>query len=279
MYAKIPLNKVTKMRIVQTNGRKTLAQVKQELGCQYVINCTLYDFKTFEVNCPCRIDGRTVQTSRDGYWSYAFNQGSDFKMVHSKDMLKYKNLFSCCALLKDGGNTYLSYTRAQGGVRGRTAVGIDKHNNLILVCSADGTSSAMSPERLREYMRGLGCMSAIMLDSGGSSQCDFNGKRIYSSRRVANYLCVWTTNYKPSIPTAKCPYKEPCTLVRYGTRGEGARWTQWYLNAVSNAKLSVDGIIGRKSLDAIKSFQKSHGLSVDGICGVQTRGKLKALLH
>ena len=280
MYAKIPLTSIKKIALVQTNGKKTVSQVKSAQQCQYVLNCTLYDFTTFRPLCPCRIGGRTLATSKDGYWCYAFNDGPDFRLIHSTDMNKYQNVFSCSTMLKDSQNTIFTYTKAQGGIRGRSAVGIDKDQNLVLFCSKDGTKDACSPEKLRDIMKNtLGCVSAIMLDSGGSSSCDFHGKKITSTRRVANYLCIWTSlpTSDPKVPQSDvCPYKEPTTLVKYGTRGEPARWVQWRLNSAMNSDLVVDGIFGNASVAALKTFQRNKGLTADGLCGQATRNALKS---
>lgn len=278
VYAKIPLKKITQMKMIQTNGKKTLAQVKKDQGCQYVINLTLYN-TSYKPLCPFRIDGQTVTTDKYGYWCYAFNVGSDFQMIHSNDMNKYKNVFACSTLLKDGKNTTLSYNSDQGGVRGRTAIGIDGNNNLVLFCSKDGSKLAMNPETLQGYMKNaFDCKSAIMMDSGGSSQCDFDGKKVTSTRKVANYLCIWTDKVSESTSSknnTKCPYTEPTTSITVGSRGDGAKWVQWYLKEVYDSTLVVDGIIGNKSVIAIKGFQKRAGLDDDGICGRLTREALK----
>lgn len=42
------------------------------------------------------------------------------------------------------------------------------------------------------------------------------------------------------------------------------------------AKLSVDGDFGPLTLAAVKSYQRAHGLTVDGIVGPQTKGSLTA---
>ena len=70
------------------------------------------------------------------------------------------------------------------------------------------------------------------------------------------------------------PYKEPKILIKSGSKGTGVKWLQWELNQ-SGANLVVDGIFGNGTLAALKAFQKSHKLEVDGICGAATR---KALL-
>jgi zinc D-Ala-D-Ala carboxypeptidase len=51
------------------------------------------------------------------------------------------------------------------------------------------------------------------------------------------------------------------------------------LNYVINAGLATDGIIGDKSVAAIKSFQRKYGLSVDGIYGNKSYNKMKSLLQ
>lgn len=70
------------------------------------------------------------------------------------------------------------------------------------------------------------------------------------------------------------PYSEPVQAVRYGTKGNDARWVQFYLNRHGYG-LIVDGIIGKKSEAAIVHFQWKNGLLVDGIAGAKTRARLK----
>ena len=61
-----------------------------------------------------------------------------------------------------------------------------------------------------------------------------------------------------------------------------AKDLQAMLNACG-AHLVIDGIIGHATIEAIKTFQRANGLTVDGIAGVRTMGKLRekawATLH
>lgn len=67
-------------------------------------------------------------------------------------------------------------------------------DHLILYVSGDGTADAATPEELRGELYTLGAETAIMLDGGGSAQCDFGGGRVIGSARpVDSYLCVWMT--------------------------------------------------------------------------------------
>ena len=77
----------------------------------------------------------------------------------------------------------------------------------------------------------------------------------------------------------KCPYSEPTASVKRGSKGEGAKWVQWYLQKIINPELVVDGDFGSKSAAALRVFQTKYGLAVDGICGPATRTKMKKVLE
>lgn len=74
-------------------------------------------------------------------------------------------------------------------------------------------------------------------------------------------------------PKTGNPYSEPSKNVRYGSRGNDARWVQVALNRYGYG-LIVDGIFGEKSVAALKNYQYNHGLLCDGICGPATRKAL-----
>lgn len=59
-------------------------------------------------------------------------------------------------------------------------------------------------------------------------------------------------------------------VLRPGSQGESVRRLQEALNAISPARLKIDGIYGPKTTAAVKAFQASHNLAVDGITGPKT---------
>lgn len=61
--------------------------------------------------------------------------------------------------------------------------------------------------------------------------------------------------------------------LSYGSKGSEVKKLQEELNK-QGYKLDVDGIYGAKTQAAVKDYQKSSGLAVDGIAGVQTTGAL-----
>lgn len=80
---------------------------------------------------------------------------------------------------------------------------------------------------------------------------------------------------KKTVPAAD---KEVCNveldLLKNGSRGNQVKALQQLLNANGYHCGSADSIFGAKTDDALRSFQKAKGLSVDGICGAKTWSKL-----
>lgn len=56
------------------------------------------------------------------------------------------------------------------------------------------------------------------------------------------------------------------------------KWVQRSLNQIMELNLAVDGISGRQTRSAIRSFQRRHGLKADGIVGEKTEAAIKAAL-
>ena len=77
-----------------------------------------------------------------------------------------------------------------------------------------------------------------------------------------------------SYASYSSPYTEPTTLIRTTSSGTGVKWVQDMLNH-NGYSLTVDGVFGTKTYNAVVSFQKAKGLSVDGIVGYATRTSLK----
>ena len=199
-------------------------------------------------------------------------------------MVNFKNYIGCVPLIVHGAKQTVKDTGDLGGTRGRTAIGI-KGKSLVLYCSKDGTSSAAKPSVLRNELFKLGCTEALMLDGGGSSQCNLGGNTITSSRRVANLFLVYlkkgTTSpgsgSTSSSTTYNCPYAKPSaiTTVKQGTKNSNnVRWVQWMLRNVYNYGIAIDGSFGPATLGAVKDFQKNNGLAVTGNATPATISKM-----
>ena len=281
MYVKIPKKDIERMEIVKTDCKLKLAQVVAKYDPDYAINGGLYNMRTGRVNpIPLRINGKTIATSKNGYWMLAWNTGSDIRMIHSSLMENSKYAVACSTMLKDGANSIFTFTAAQGGTRGRTGIGADK-DNLHLLVTTD-TNGAMSPYALRDKMKENGAKDAIMLDAGGSSQMYAKGKYYQAEKRKVSYwILVWTkkaTVAEPPKTTSECPFKEPTRTIKIGAVGESVKWIQWYLKASTAPEMVVDGTFYTKTRTAVIEFQKKYGLVTDGIVGPATRTKMKEVV-
>jgi len=56
------------------------------------------------------------------------------------------------------------------------------------------------------------------------------------------------------------------------------KWLQDSLNKVLGTNLSVDGMFGSATREAVRHFQRRHGLQVDGVAGPITKSKLEGAL-
>ncbi|MBR5270616.1 MAG: spore cortex-lytic enzyme [Clostridia bacterium] len=63
-------------------------------------------------------------------------------------------------------------------------------------------------------------------------------------------------------------------LSKIGSRGQEVINIQTRLKAWDYYHYSVDGAYGWRTADAVKKFQKKHGLTPDGICGPATLAKI-----
>lgn len=76
------------------------------------------------------------------------------------------------------------------------------------------------------------------------------------------------------------PYKDSGKLLKYnrltvGIAREDVRWLQWELRE-AGYQLQIDGKFGPKTDLALRSYQSTHGLVVDGKCDPATRRALVA---
>ncbi len=195
--AAIPLSAIARLSLVEAGGR-SMAQVKEALGCDWILNAWFYSMATGKAVGNLKIDGAVKAEAPWNSWGMTWD-AVNVRMDVVPDS-GGRNYLSGVELLTPGRGpgAALSYDPAYGGKRGRSAMMV-AGRHLILYCSGDGTGDAKTPEGLRDELVEIGgqyadtaSLRALGLDSGGSSQCDFSGgRRITSARRVAGYLCVW----------------------------------------------------------------------------------------
>ena len=190
----ISLSAIARLEIVVTKCRKTLAQVKAETGADYILNGGMWNAD----GSPCRglkVGGKLLSATP---WGDLAGYGWDTpqNITQTTAWQAYSNYICTSPLIVDGKRlAKLPCDSAQGGARPRSAMGI-VGGSLLLFC----TDGSMTPEQLCGELEDRGCSSAMMLDSGGSSQCDFDGKTVRASRLVHNWICVWVKKEAATAP-------------------------------------------------------------------------------
>ena len=185
----IPLAKIQRIQIYINRPLKTIAEIKAATGADYILNGTLYNLATGAVNCHLKVDGEVVAKPDYTVDGYGWNEGADIAMMALPSPAE--NYIACTPLIVGGQKKdKLIYDAGQGGQRGRSAIGI-KGDRLALYCSKDGTSAARTPEALRDDLFAAGWDSAVMLDGGLSSQCNFNGITVPGGRDVQHLVLVY----------------------------------------------------------------------------------------
>lgn len=139
-----------------------------------------------------------------------------------------------------------------------------------------GLNSAGQPECVEAKGIDYGCVKTIITNPNSWSY----------GLLFENYISY--ENIPTSVPTTskgKNPYSEPTTNIKKGSTGSGAKWVQYELVEAGFDKsfkyagkkysgVKIDGEIGPISVAAIKAFQQSCKITVDGIVGAKTRVEL-----
>ena len=194
----IPLKDVEKIQIYLNWSRKSLSALIRESGADYAINGTLYNMRNQKPVCPLKSAGVTLYhgkyTSRGYVWDNYDPMSFEFDLVPNES---WSNYIACSHIVMDGKPVKKPvYNIAQGGKRGRTAIGtkiVDGQRRICLYASKDGTSARRTPEQLAQLLAGYGWKDAVMLDCGGSSQAYFYNERrqVKSNRKVPHVILIY----------------------------------------------------------------------------------------
>ena len=257
------------MGIYVNRNKKTITQIKAELGCDIVCNLNLYN-RNWTGACYTRADGKVVGSDGYGYFGFGFDRNDEGFSRAWSGQDHHSNFFGCWDLIVSGELTEQDPPAWTNGYRRRTVLGMCADGKIFLYCNAIAETVA----QLAGFLIAHGVTEAIVLDGGGSTQCITPQGTVVSSdatpRRV--HTLFWANLTRKPVP---CPFAEPTVNVRWGSIGNAAKWVQWQLNRKGGYGLAVDGIFLSKSAAALKDFQRSHDLVVDGICGKNTRAALK----
>lgn len=192
---------------------------------------------------------------------------------------------------------------------GTSSLGYKYHNYFGLKCGKSWKGKSVNLSTKEEYT--VGQLTTIKdnfrvydsLEDGIKGYFDFISTSRYSNLKTAitpkeylqmikqdgyatsstyvntnmNCIAKWDlTKYDSvSVTSDNNPYIMSQTSLKKGSRGESVKWLQYELNK-NGAKLTVDGIFGERTKQAVTEYQKTHKLIQDGIVGAKT---LRSLTH
>lgn len=119
----------------------------------------------------------------------------------------------------------------------------------------------------------------VHLDSRTSGTYRGDERKDYSNN-VGNDFYKYFGIEKPNTKkgyTGTFPTLPSRGYFKKGDKGTQAKNLQKLLNWLNGAKLSVDGIIGDKSIKEVKTFQKSVKIAQDGLFGKSSLAKAKTI--
>ena len=152
------------------------------------------------------------------------------------------------------------------------------------------TGNLVSSGEGYKKFKAMGFTELIKMDGGGSYMMNINGtKKCTSENRRINTIFVFDGSSSSSGGSSSGggssggssssggwtsgTYPVPTRALTKGCTGTDVKWMQTQLNK-AGFKLTVDGSFGNASLYALKCYQASKNLDVDGSCGPATRASL-----
>lgn len=247
-----------------------------------LMNGPFFDAQTHKAVIHMKIDGKVINKPTYKEYGIAWNEG-EAPVWTLLPTDKYDNYFTNTVVIPNGqkrvnlsSHADADGTKAKPRYTSRPAFGF-KGNNFMTYFG----SSGLSLWGLQDVLYKAGWDRALIGDGGGSTAYRDSKTEYYTSRKIPYWILITIVDdavQKP-ISKEKCPYSEPTVSVKRGSKGEGARWVQWYLKKIVNPDLKIDGDFGSKSIIALRAFQTKYGLAVDGDCGPATRAKLKKVLE
>ena len=155
MVIKIPFSEIERVSIYLNRSKKSVSDIKKAPEADYVLNGTLYDMGTFQPVCHLRTYGETVCQPPYTTYGYAWDELPELEVIPGKR----GNHIACVTMIREGKKEAMRYDAALGGKRGRSAMGRTA-DSLVLLCTKDGGSEAMTPEELQDELYRMGCMVA-----------------------------------------------------------------------------------------------------------------------
>lgn len=164
-----PVSAIRRAAVYVNSGKKALHEIVAEQKPDIAMTAVFYDPGAWRPVCPVKAKGKVLFADPEyNYWAIAWDTGADAAeaLVPPGGSCARANYVANCLLVREGKpQPKLYYGADVSGRRGRVAVGLTG-TEWVTYGATDGSSGAMTPEELRDFMERQGCRFAIMMDGG-----------------------------------------------------------------------------------------------------------------
>jgi len=214
---KIAPNELKKIEYILGNQpTEDIRSVAKRTGADFVINANFFVMATGKTLGEVTDEGVDLSDGMSQYgYGFVNKKTPTFSYNNNVNAVDFVGGYPC--LLRNG-TVAPEAVKHIGGIdynkkRGRTAIGLTSDNEFVVRVIPDTVSCPRKtiPQLITE-MKGLGCVNAINLDGGGSSQFVSPKKTFNSGRNVDGFICIWLKAE---------PKPEPKPQVEYYTVKKG----------------------------------------------------------
>lgn len=289
--------RIKRMCFVEGNG-KTAKYVKASVGCDDILNASFYatykdDNGKIYKKPVFHLKSEGKETFDPGWttWGASWKtpsktQQPDFGVKVVRNTTDDSWISGFCLLTPEHtmDTTLNKDIPSINTKRGRTLIGVKKTGEIVVYVCGDGTSHALTAKGCRQKMYDLGCQYAIMLDGGGSSQCDFaDGNYIRSTRAVCDYLCIWlysdeemkemeeadkpTTTYKTYYRVQVGAFSKKTNAENYKATMAAAGFSDAYVTLVTQEngkqlyKVQIGSFSKKENAENLQAKLKKQGIT------------------
>ncbi len=186
-----------------------IRSVAKRTGADFTINANFFDMKTGRTMGEVTDEGVDLSDGMNPYgYGFVDKKTPVFSYNNNINAVDFVGGYP---VLLIGGSTARDAVKPINGIdynkkRGRTSIGLTAEGQFVVRVIPDTVSCPRKtiPQLITE-MKGLGCVNAINLDGGGSSQYVSPKKTFYSGRKVDGFICIWV----------EAKQKEPTTSIYY----------------------------------------------------------------
>lgn len=235
--------------ILGTQPTESITSVANRTKANYVINANFFNMATGKTMGEVTDEGIDLSDGMNPYgYGFVGKKLPVFSYNNSIGAVDFVGGYPC--LLRNG-TVAPEAVKPISGIdygkkRGRTAIGMTLSGEFVVRVIPDKTLYPRKTiPQLMSEMKALGCVDAINLDGGGSSQFVSPDKSFNSGRKVDGFIAIWTTKTTPTTPKQEdyryYTVKKGDTLYKIAKANDTSTVKLAELNGIKNPNLIMPG--------------------------------------